>query len=172
MGGGEAIMFRSIAIVLAALWLSACAAGSSIQTITPAPQINSTLTGAVDVYSSIPDTSGNANLLRAALVAELANKKVFKSITDQGSADYLIRVNITQISEVGQGARIMLGALAGQAAIVANCEVFDRKQNAVIGNMVAQGKSSGGHIFAGTTQEAIDLAARQISDYLLQNRII
>jgi hypothetical protein len=38
--------------------------------------------------------------------------------------------------------------------------------------MVAQGKSSGGHIFAGTTQEAIDLTARQISDYLLQNRLM
>jgi hypothetical protein len=165
-------MLRSIGILFVALWLSACAAGSSVQSISGAPQINSTLGGAVDVYSSVPDTSGNAAALRSALVAQLQAKKVFKAITDPDSADYLVRVNVTQISEVGQGARIMLGALAGQASVVANCEVFDRKQNAVIGNMVAQGKSSGGHIFAGTTQEAIDLTARQISDFLLQNRLM
>jgi hypothetical protein len=36
--------------------------------------------------------------------------------------------------------------------------------------MEAKGKSSGGHIFAGTTQEAIEQAATQIVDFLLHNR--
>jgi hypothetical protein len=58
-------MLRVIAIIVAAFCLSACAAGGSIQSISGAPQINSTLTGAVDVYSTVPDPGGNANTLRA-----------------------------------------------------------------------------------------------------------
>ena len=71
---------------------------------------------------------------------------------------------------MSQGARILFGALAGQAGITAQVDVFDKRSGMVISSMVAKGQSSGGHVFAGMTQEAIDQAATQIADYLLANR--
>lgn len=112
----------------------------------------------------------SAEALKRAIVAQLVSKKVFRSVTDVDSSDYVLKVDVVEVNEVSQGARIFFGTLAGQAAITANVEVLDRKDGRILSSMVAKGQSSGGHVFAGTTQEAIDQAATQISDYLLQNR--
>jgi hypothetical protein len=163
-------MRNIIAAGLLAGGLSACAASGSIQTTSTAPIVDSTLAASVDVQTPLPNKGDSAAALRNAIAAQLVNKKAFRAVTDNASSDYLLRVTVTDVHEVGQGARILLGALAGQASITASCEVVDRKQDKVIGSMTTNAKSSGGHIFAGTTQEAIDVAATQIVDYLLQNR--
>jgi len=163
-------MKKIIIVGLMAGFLSACAASGSIQTTSTAPVVDSNQSASVDVQSVLPDKADSAQALRNAIASQLVNKKAFRSITDSSSSDYLLRVTVTNVSEVSQGARILLGALAGQASISASCEVVDRKQDKVIGSMTTNAKSSGGHIFAGTTQEAIDIAATQIVDYLLQNR--
>lgn len=66
----------------------------------------------------------------------------------------------------------MFGALAGQARLVADVNVLDARTKETLGQMRAEGKSSGGHVFAGTTSEALDQLASQIADYLLRNRKI
>ena len=164
-------MRRIIAAALMVGFLSACAASGSIQTLSgSAPAVHSAKSGAVEVSTSLPDKSETVAALKAAITAQLVNKRMFKSITDGDSSDYLLRVDITEISEVSQAARVLVGAFAGQAEIAANCTVIDRRDGRVIGKMVAKATSSGGHIFAGTTQEAIDIVALQIVDYLLANR--
>lgn len=160
-------MFRLIATVLLAGLLSACAASGSVQTLSAnPPAIDSSKAGAVEVTTALSDKVDSADALRRAIVAQLVNKKVFKSVTEASSSDYILKVNVVDLAEVSQGARFMLGALAGQAGITANVEVYDRREGRLLSSMVAKGQSSGGHAFAGTTQEAIDLAAVQISDYL------
>lgn len=164
-------MIRFVAVLLMAGLVSACAASGSVQTLSAqAPAVDSSKAGAVEVSTALPDKADSADALKRAIVSQLVNKKVFKSVTDIDASDYLLRVSVVEVNEVSQGARIMFGALAGQAAITANVEVYDRKQGRVLSSIVAKGASSGGHVFAGTTQEAIDQAATQIADYLLQNR--
>lgn len=164
-------MKQMVLAALAAMFLSACAASGSIQTLSAsAPAVDSSKTGGVEVSTSLPDQSDSLTAFRSAIVAQLVNKKVFQSVGDANNSEYIVRVNVTQLSEVSQGARIFFGALAGQAGVTANVEVYDRREGRTISSMVAKGSSSGGHVFAGTTQEAFDQAAAQISDYLLQNR--
>ena len=103
------------------------------------------------------------------MVDQLTKKAVFRAVVDKTGADYLVRVKITSLKDVGSTERLMLGALAGRASISADVEVYDRT-GAFIGGMTAEGKSSGGTIFAGTTKEAIELAAGQIANYLLRYR--
>jgi len=163
-------MIRLVATVLMATFLSACAASGSIQTLSrDVPTVDSTKSGAVEVTTSLPNKSETVAAFRAAVAAQIINKRVFKSVANGDSSDYMLRINLTEVSEVTQAARILLGALAGQAEITAHCVVVERGGK-VIGSMVAKGTSSGGHVFAGTTQEAIDMAATQIVDYLLSNR--
>ena len=164
-------MVRFILVCVTAGLLSACAASGSVQTLSAqAPAVDSAKAGAVEVSTALQDKADSADALKKAIVAQLIGKKVFKSVTDIDASDYLLKVNVVEVSEVSQGARIMFGALAGQAGITANVEVYDRREGKVLSTLVAKGSSSGGHVFAGTTQEAIDQAANQIADYLLQNR--
>lgn len=157
-------------IVAMGLLLSACAASGSVQgTSANPPVLDSAKAGAVEVATALPNTNESVDALKSALISQIVNKKVFKSI-DADGADYLLKVNVVDITEVSQPTRLLLGALAGRAGITANVDILDRKGGTVIGSMVATGRSSGGNIFAGTTQEAIDQAATQITDYLLRNR--
>ena len=166
-------MRRIFTAALVAGFLSGCAASSSIQPVQGnAPAVDSAKSGAVEVSTSLPGKSETAAALKAAIAAQLVSKRVFKSVADAATSDYVLRVDIVEVSEVNQATRILLGALAGQSEITANCAVLERKGNKVIGSMVAKGASSGGHIFAGTTQETIDVVATKIVDYLLINRKI
>lgn len=163
-------MKRVIAI-LCASFLSACAASGSVQKLSAsAPAVDSAASGAVEVSTALPDKADSAEALKRAIVAQLVTKKVFKNVSDLSSADYVLRVNVTEVNEVSQTGRILFGALAGQASIGAQVDIYDKRQGAVISTLAAKGTSSGGHAFAGTTQDAIDLTAAQIADYLLENR--
>ncbi len=159
-------------ILAFALLLSACAASGSVQ-MKPAgfSAVDSKKSAAVEVTSSVADKADTATALKQAIVAQLASKNVFKAITTADAADYQLKVNVLSVSDVGQGTRIMLGAFAGQAEISAQVDVIDSKAGKAMGSFIAKGQSSGGTIFAGTTQQAIDQAAAQIADHLLANRL-
>lgn len=158
-------------ILAVALLLSACAASGSIQVTSSVPaSIDSAKSGAVDVATSVAGKTETADALQKAIISQLLSKNVFKSVTATDQSDYLLKVNVVDVKEVSQGARIMLGALAGKAGITAQVDVLDRRNGTVTGSMVAKGQSSGGTVFAGTTQEAIDQTATQIVDYLLRSR--
>lgn len=102
---------------------------------------------------------------------QLTTKRVFNNVqTATGGTDITVDATVTDASEVDQTTRILLGAFAGQAELHANIKIIDTKSSAVLGEMLAHGKSSGGHVFAGTTTEAIDQIAAQVADYLLRNR--
>lgn len=165
---------RIIASLLAMFLLSACAAGGGIQQLsTGAATIDSNKSGSVVVKSAVPGRESVAENLRQAINNQLLNKRVFAALPgNPDQADVTLDVTIVEVSEVSQGARILFGALAGQAKMVADVDVIDRKTGASLGKMRAEGKSSGGHIFAGTTSEALDQMAVQVADYLLRNRKI
>jgi hypothetical protein len=164
---------KRILIVALAFFLSACASSGSIKTTSLAPvAVDSAKSGAVNVVTAVAGREATADALKNAIISQLLSKKVFNSVVAEGQSDYLLKVNVVEVKEVTQAARILLGALAGQAKITAQVDVLDRTDSTVLGSMIANGESSGGHIMAGTTQEAIDLTAIQIADYLLRNRTI
>jgi hypothetical protein len=72
-----------------------------------------------------------------------------------------LNATITELSRVGSGTRLLLGALAGQASVKVDVELKDTTGK-ILGKFTASGKSSGGTIFAGTTDQALEEAAKEI----------
>lgn len=167
-------MKRILGSLVALALLAGCAAGGAVQqTSATSVAVDSTKTGGVVVKSSVKDRESVVEGLRQAINNQLLNKRVFASLPgDVTVADIRLDVTIIEVSEVSQASRILFAALAGQAKIVADVDVIDARTNQSLGQMRAEGKSSGGHVFAGTTSEALDQMASQVADYLLRNRKI
>ena len=72
-----------------------------------------------------------------------------------------VTADIKEINKVSDNARSWTGALAGQARILVHVTVSDLSSGNQIEVFEAEGKA-GKSAFAGTTDEAIQLAARQI----------
>lgn len=165
---------RFLSFLLIAFLLIGCAASGGIhETSTSRASVDSTKSGGVKVTSQVANRESVTDALRQAINTQLLNKRVFASLpADSREASVLLDVTITEVSEVSQGARIFFGALAGQATINVSVKVIEQPSGATIGSLQATGKSSGGHVFAGTTSEALEQVASQIADYLLRHRKI
>ena len=78
----------------------------------------------------------------------------------QKIGELLVEAEVIKINRVGRAARVMVGGMAGQASLELQIKLVDQKENKVIGETSVTGKSSGGTIFAGTTEDAIKEAAK------------
>ena len=76
--------------------------------------------------------------------------------------ELFVKAEVIKINRVSTGARIMAGGLAGQASVELKVKLVDYKDNKLIGETNVTGKSSGGTIFAGTTEEAIKEGAKGV----------
>lgn len=164
-------MYRHLRLAFAALLCACGVAGAIDARAAGLAALDGKKSAAVEVTSAVADKAETASALKQAIVSQLLNKNVFMAVTASNAADYRLKVNILSVSEVAQGARILLGAFAGKAEISAQVDVFDSKAGKSMGDFLARGQSSSGTIFAGTPQEAIDQAAAQIADHLLANRL-
>jgi hypothetical protein len=78
----------------------------------------------------------------------------------QRIGELLVKADITKINRVSRAARVMVGGMAGQAAVELKVQLLDPKEDKLIGETNVTGKSSGGTVFAGTTEDAIKEAAK------------
>jgi hypothetical protein len=62
-----------------------------------------------------------------------------------------------------------VGGAAGRAGIDVEVELFDSEESKTIGTFVAQGRSSGGTVVAGTTPQAVERAVEQIVEFIQKN---
>jgi hypothetical protein len=78
----------------------------------------------------------------------------------QITCELLVKAEVTKINRVSRAARVMVGGLAGQASVELQVKLVDPKDDKLIGETNVTGKSSGGTIFAGTTEDAIKEGAK------------
>ena len=97
--------------------------------------------------------------------AERAKRRAPASAQTQKEGLYL-KVNVTKLSTVTKFSRIMFGAFAGRAEVIADVYVYEKGKNRPIGHFQVNGKSSGGSVAAGGTDEAIQKTAEAIVTYL------
>jgi hypothetical protein len=83
----------------------------------------------------------------------------------ESGGDASLTITIIELTRVTRGARIAVGAMAGQASVEADVVMTDAR-GAVVARFHVKGKSSGGSVFAGTTDDALDNAAREIGSIL------
>lgn len=80
-----------------------------------------------------------------------------------------LKGRITYIKRLTKTARIMLGAMAGRAGVAVHIQLEDGISGAILGEADIEGKSSGGTIFAGGTEQAFEEAASQIAEFIKNN---
>jgi len=149
------VLWVSIFITLMAVVLTGCASTSTV-TGSVAPVSVSTRDIAVTVETKAEDSGAEAQKLKELIISELS-KNGWK-INNNGLQ---LIATIKDITKVGRTARLIGGALAGRASVDVEV-VLKNKENSVLNTFSVTGKSSGGTIFAGTTDQALEKAAGEI----------
>jgi hypothetical protein len=155
--------------------LEGCASKGTITATTPVgPKLSTYKTILFNTSSQVPGSSEEILQLESMTIAKLREKGLFDKIVSGASspdaqADLRLNAKIIQLKRVSSGARVMVGAMAGRAGIDVEVELVDVKESRNIGTFVAQGRSSGGSVFAGTTPQAVERAAEQIVEFIQKN---
>ena len=162
-------IFNLAAILFVLLNLVGCASPSGVVK-NDSPVLISKLVSLdfifVESTSSLGDLETEKHLLGDLIVSGLKEKQWFTSVSgnkaDVNSGGGIkVAADIKEINKVSDNARSWAGALAGQARILVQVTVSDLSSGNQIEVFEAEGKS-GKSAFAGTTDEAIQLAAGQI----------
>jgi hypothetical protein len=155
--------------------LGGCASRGAIKETTPMTlKLSTYKTMLFSVSSQVSESSEEMVQLESVTIAKLRGKGLFDKVISGSSsldakADLRLNAKITQLKRVTSGARVMVGAMAGRAGIDVEVELFDLKESKSIGTFIAQGRSSGGTVFAGTTPQAVERAAEQIVEFIQKN---
>jgi hypothetical protein len=162
-------IFNLAAILFVLLNLVGCASPSGVVK-NDSPVLISKLVSLdfifVESTSSLGDLETEKHLLGDLIVSGLKEKQFFTSVSGnkadvKSGSGIKVAADIKEINKVSDNARSWAGALAGQARILVQVTVSDLSSGNQIEVFEAEGKS-GKSAFAGTTDEAIQLAAGQI----------
>ena len=159
--------FTILIAILSLSFLAGCASPSaslnstSPVSITPNVSLDSIQ---VETTSTLPNVEREKGVLSDAIISGLNETGLFSDVgtplTNTNSATpAIIKADITRIKKVSDDARTWVGTWAGQAEIHVNVTVSQAGHH--IETFEADGKS-GKSAWAGTTDEAIRLAAGQI----------
>lgn len=159
-----------VVILLAtlAMVLGGCAASSSVKNdmkSTVPLSTFSSLEVKVNADTPIADCDKEKEALRGMIIAKLQTAGKW-SIAKNGQAE--IDATIVEIKRVSAAARVMLGAMAGQASTSVNVIVKEKTTGNIINKFSVEGKSSGGTVFAGGTDQSVEKAAEQITAELVK----
>ena len=155
--------------------LEGCASKGAVTATTPMIlKLSTYKTMLFNTSSQVSGSSEEMVQLESMTIAKLREKGLFDKVISGSSspdaqADLRLDAKIIQLKRVSSGARVMVGAMAGRAGIDVEVELFDLKESKSIGTFVAQGRSSGGTVFAGTTPQAVERAAEQIVEFIQKN---
>jgi hypothetical protein len=122
--------------------------------------------------SSAGDLTAEKQLLGDTLISGLSETEMFVKVTgnpaDAGSGNGVkLKAEIREIKKVSDDARDWVGPLAGRARILVHVTVADLNSGNQIAAFDAEGLS-GKSAFAGTTDEAIQMAVEQIVAQVLK----
>ena len=136
---------RSIPILLALIFVSACSSSGTIQV--SQPKTSAVPPGqivALDITSS-PDeeTREAAHRLAGELFGRLVSEGIFQQVVQaQQPAHYVLNVEVSDVREVSQGARIFFGVLAGANKLRASVSLYERASSQLITAFDVEGESA------------------------------
>lgn len=121
----------------------------------------------VGTSSALGDVEPQKRLLNALIISDLQETNKFARVSGNQiamSPNSGIKVNadIKEVDAVSDIARVMVGAFAGQARILVQVTISDLKSGNQLETFAAEGKSSAGYAFAGTTDQAVQRVAEKI----------
>ncbi|MGD2295689.1 MAG: hypothetical protein PVF22_07625 [Candidatus Aminicenantes bacterium] len=128
----------------------------------------------VNVTSGISGSELEITKLETMLVTMLRQGGRFEkiiggSVSQETPVDLRLNVAIVRLKKVSSGERALVGALAGRARVLCHSELVQARDMRKIGEFQAEGKSSGGSVFAKGTDQAIQRVAEKIVEFLYNN---
>lgn len=162
--------FRRLAVAALLAVPIGCASGGSVEVLMP-------VTGDLREYGTVELNACSAEesaekfkpRLEAAVLQALRARKLFRAYRqagDEGTSRLLLNLRIVAMHEVDRTARVMVGALAGRASLEVDVTLVEVSSARDLGVLKVRGHSSGGTVFAGTTEDAIRIVADRIADFL------
>ena len=164
----------SLSLLFASFSLVHCASsGQTLNATPPSTKLGNYKRIVVNVTSSVEEASTETVQIENMIISSLRNMNAFQSVTSASSGstdgDLRLNANISDMRKVSGGKRAVLGAFAGRGNLVVDVKLVDARTSNQVGAFTAQGTTSGGTVFAGTTEQAIELAVKQIADYVHSN---
>ena len=162
-------LFNRAVILFVLLNLAGCASSSGVVK-NDSPALLANLVSLdfvfVESTSSLGDLETEKHRLNELIVSGLRETQYYPGVSgnkaDVNSGGGIkVAADIKGINRVSDNARLWTGALAGQARILVQLTISDLNSGNQIEVFEAEGKS-GKSAFAGTTDEAIQMAAEQI----------
>jgi hypothetical protein len=164
-----------ILIISSLAFIGGCAASASFKMLKPTTvRLAVYKTVLLNVSSQIEDTKEEIVQLEKMTFNKLHDINLFDRIDSKSSSKEItnglqLDIKITKLERVSPTARFLVGAFAGQAEIAVDVDLLDLKTKQIIGSFKLLCKSSGGNVFAGTTDDAIELTAIKIADFVKKN---
>ena len=168
------LALRPILLSILAIIVSGC--GYGYKNVSRAPNLDHLTRNAavvVDVQEKGDADATERSLLANSIVEKLRASGRFGRVdVRQGEipdgVDLVVDCHISDIKRVNRAVRILFGAFPGRAWVEIKVILRNQKEGTIDGEAVIEGASSGGTIFAGITDHAIDNAAQTISDFVLE----
>lgn len=164
-------LFRWVGYLAIACMVGGCAATTRQTVLQPLTvSLKSAAHIVVDVASNGPVTAAEAESFASQVVAKLDATGKFSDVARKGSMigseDLLVKCEVSDIRRVTTAARALVGAMAGRASMDVHVTLIEPASGKTVGEANVSGVSSGGTIFAGTTEQAIEKAAEAVADYV------
>jgi hypothetical protein len=169
-----------LSLVLAAAAGTGCAKTGSVQEKTPLTADLATYKSAsieVDIPSDVKNADTTKTQFASQLGDKLREKKIFAEVS-AGGGDMTLRVKVTKVESGNKGLQAM--SAGGDSEVSASVELFDTKQNKVVGAFDVTGNSKknvntsvGGvntKAMEDTTGAALGAAGDEIVAYLDKHR--
>lgn len=161
-------MKRSISFITLILFLLVGCAGQTIVKPEGEFKIPGNKTAALLVTTLIPDNSKDIEKLELLLTDKLRNAHIFSNVMEKNqNADLLIKVEIEEFAKVSKSERFWYGAMAGRAKMAGKISLIEASTGKPLGSFHIENISSGGTVFAGTTEEVIDKFAEEVINFML-----
>ena len=168
---------RAAACAVIGLWSCALALGcASSGAILSASAMDGRIaahdTVVVVVESDLPNSDRARQQLPYRILSGLNESGRFARLEFEPPPDapsyLLVTARITKLRTVSDVARVLVGGLAGRASILVDVELTDHPSASSLATFQAEGKSSAGSIWCGTTEQAVQRAAEQFVAKILE----
>jgi hypothetical protein len=175
MRGRNAALVGLVSIVIASsMVLSSCSSGGTSVQMAAADPLSALGTAQVSVTAKNPDWARIAGNVERAIAERLRERSTFALVTRSGEMstrqpDAVIRITLTDVRDVSDGARNVLGAFAGRGHVTGDVELLKGPEGSVVAKATIGGKTSWGTQGAGTTEQAIGIFADEAARFIADN---
>jgi hypothetical protein len=159
-------------IILLVFLVTGCAAQLAIKPEADF-KIKNVESASVTVNTILPDCKKEIEQIEKSLTAKLKEYNIFSKITDKSqSPDLIIKVEIEELVKVSKSERFWFGAMAGRGKVNGRITLIEEFSGKIIGSFYVESLTSGGSIFAGTTEQAINNFIEKIISFIQEKMIL